>query len=92
MSKPEIIVRTIFIAGYFKPGGEMAAQRRETTSPKALVDAMRRVEVADRALEKELSTFTERGYRLVETLRHPVSSKNRYDLLITAIFQRDMTE
>lgn len=93
MPQKEFIVRTIFLPGYFKAAGDMAAHRRgDLQNPQDLVTAMRRTQVADDSLQRELASFGEKGYELVDMLRHPLEAKNRYDLLVTAIFARDAAE
>lgn len=94
MPQKQYVVRTIFLPNYFQAAGDMASQRRnaESIDRQALVNAMRRAEYADKAFESELNAFAEKGYELIETIRHPLESKNRYDLLITAIFARDVDE
>jgi len=79
------IVRTIFLQNYFGPASEMAEQRRKTTDMEALVNAMKRTELADQALEKEINTFAERDYQIVSLIPHPYDADNPNDLLITVI-------
>ncbi len=90
MPKKELAVRTLFLANFFEAAATMAEQRRHPTNPQELVNAMKRVEIADKTLEKELSGFAERGYSLSAIIRHPHDSTNPQDLLITAIFERTL--
>ena len=79
------IVRTIFLQNYFTPAHDMAEQRRHTTDINALVNAMKRTEIAQSALEKELAGFAEKGYQIVSLIPHPFDANNPSDLLMTVI-------
>jgi hypothetical protein len=82
-------VRTLFLANFFEPAADLAEQRRQATrDPKALVAAMKRAELADQTLERELNGFAEKGFDLVTLINHPHDERHPYDLLITAIFAR----
>jgi hypothetical protein len=90
MTRKEYLVRTILLQSYFGPAGEMAKQRRDQTQDtQAMVNAMKRTQLADETLQRELQSFGDKGYTLLDLLRHPLETKNRYDLLVTAIFCRD---
>jgi hypothetical protein len=81
-------VRTLFITNYLSAAHDMAELRRNPTDTQALINAMKRVEIADRTLEAELNSIAEKGYRLQTALMHP-QEDNVHDLLITAIFSRE---
>lgn len=63
----------------------MAKQRRSTTNMQALVSAMKRTELADKTLEKELNAFAEKGYQIVSMISHPIDADHPNDLLITVV-------
>lgn len=88
MPQKEFVVRTLFLANFFEAAATMAEQRRHPTNPQELINAMKRVEIADKTLEKELNGFAERGYSLGTIIQHPHDDTNDHDLLITAIFER----
>lgn len=89
MSK-RYLVRTIYLANFYRPSAEMAQHRRKSdTSPESLVGAMRRTEIANQALEEELNAFAEKGYELMSVLHHPQGREGALDLLITGIFATD---
>jgi hypothetical protein len=93
MAKKQFAVRTLFLARFFEPGAEMADQRRQPpTDPKTLVAALKRVEIADQTLERELNAFAEKGFDLVAAIQHPRTETYKSDLLITTIFARDVQE
>ena len=83
MSASGVTVRTLLLANFYEPGAELATQRRNMTTPQA----MKRVELADQALEKELNAFSEKGYRIISAFTHP-SDEHPQDLIITVIFER----
>ncbi len=89
MSQKEFAVRTLFLSNFFDPGWEMAQARRQGDDRHALVKAMKRVELADKALEKELNAFAQKGYDVASLIQHPPSEGRTQDLLITAILTRD---
>ncbi len=84
----EVIVRTLFLANFFEPAIELANQRRNQGNPQALINAMKRTELADKALEKELNGFAEKGFDIAAVIQHPFEQGHKLDLLITAIFTR----
>ena len=87
------IVRTIYLANFYRPSAEMTRHRHaENTSKDALVAAMRRTEVANQALEAELNGFAEKGYELVSVLHHPTGKESAFDLLITGVFASDQPD
>lgn len=79
------IVRTIFLQNYFTPAHDMAEQRRHTSNMNALINAMKRTELAQSTLEKELAGFAEKGYQIVGIIPHPFDTDNPSDLLMTII-------
>ncbi|MCA9885931.1 MAG: hypothetical protein KC546_00230 [Anaerolineae bacterium] len=92
MSK-RYIVRTIYLANFYRPSAEMTRQRHsENASTETLVGAMRRTEIANQALEEELNAFAEKGYELVNVLHHPTGRESAFDLLITGIFSTENAE
>lgn len=93
MTKKKFAVRTLFLARFFEPGAEMADQRRQPVpDTKTLVAALKRVEIADQTLERELNAFAEKGFDLVAAIQHPRPDAYKNDLLITTIFSRDVQE
>jgi hypothetical protein len=91
MAKKQFVVRTLFLANFFTPASEMAEQRRRSTrDPAALVASMKRVELADQTLERELNSFAEKGFDLVSVVQHPQDDGHKSDLMITAVFSRDV--
>jgi len=87
-------VRTLFLQNYFSPASEMAAYRRgsnQRIDTQALLGSMKRTELADRTLEKELNAFAERGYQIISLIPHPIDAENPYDLLITVILSQAET-
>jgi hypothetical protein len=88
-------VRTIFLQNYFTPAAEMAESRRSalasesTTSMKSVISAMKRTELAQQTLEKELNAFTQKGYKIVSIIPHPGDSNFPYDLLVTVILSQE---
>ena len=85
-------VRTLFLQNYFTPANELAAFRRGSNpniNRQALLGAMKRTELADKTLEKELNAFAERGYQIVSLIPHPIDAENPYDLLITVILAQN---
>lgn len=90
MSKKEITVRTIYLQKFFDPGREMVTARQNPQDMQALVKAMRRLEMADKTLEKELTAFADKGYDIATVLQHPRDQTNEHDLLITLILSREV--
>jgi len=89
MSK-KYAVRTVFLANFFAPGAEMANQRRSPSSTEALVTAMKRVELADQTLERELNAFAEKGYDLHTVIQHDMGNDDQHlDLLATLILSSE---
>jgi hypothetical protein len=54
-------VRTLFITNYLSAAHDMAELRRNPTDTQALINAMKRVEIADRTLEAELNSIAEKA-------------------------------
>lgn len=87
-------VRTLFLQNFFSPANEMADYRRgsnQSIDRQALLGAMKRTELADKTLEKELNAFAERGYQIVNIIPHPMDAENPYDLLMTVILSQTET-
>lgn len=84
-------VRTLFLQNYFAPANELAAHRRasnDSANMQAMLSAMKRTELADKTLQKELNAFAERGYQLVSVIPHPIDAENPFDLMITVILSQ----
>ena len=87
-------VRTLFLQNFFSPATEMANLRRgskPSLDRQSLLGAMKRTELADKTLEKELNAFTERGYQIISVIPHPIDTENPYDLLLTVILSQAET-
>jgi hypothetical protein len=88
-------VRTLFLQNYFAPAQEMAVSRRSavssdsTSNMKSVITAMKRTELAQQTLEKELNAFSQKGYKIVSIIHHPGDSESPYDLLITVILSQE---
>lgn len=80
-------VRTIFLQNYFAPAADMTEYRRthESGDLKGVITAMKRTELAQQTLEKELNAFAEKGYHIISIIPHPSDSNYPYDLLVTVI-------
>lgn len=89
MSNQEFAVRTLYLAHFFEAAAKLADQRRSPTNPQELINAMKRVELADKTLEKELNAFAEKGYNLAAIIQHTLDPKYKDDLLVTAVFSRE---
>lgn len=89
MSNKEIAVRTIYIQKFFDPGHEMVDARRNPQDAQALIKAMRRLEMADQTLERELKAFADKGYDIASILQHPRQNVDEHDLLVTLILSKD---
>ncbi len=83
----EYTVRTLYLSHFREAAAAVAEQRRNPTSTQDLASAMRRLELADKALEGELNRFAEQGYELVAAVELQTGETAR-DLMLTAIFQR----
>lgn len=81
-------VRTVLLQNYYEPGEAMARLRRDTSDMQELVRAMRRTEIANQALERELNSFAERGYRIVSIIPHPIDAAHPHDMLITVVLSQ----
>ncbi|GEM_PF-1471741 len=84
-------VRTLFLANFFDPSKEMVELRKNSSqsNAQALIGALKRVELADSTLEKELNALAERGFKLSQAILHPDMGN---DLVFTAVFEQDVTE
>lgn len=89
MAKKEIAVRTIYLQKFFDPGREMVEARQNMQDAQALIKAMRRLEMADKTLERELTSFAEKGFDINAILQHPRESASEHDLLVTLILSKD---
>lgn len=92
MAKKEITVRTIYLQKFFDPGREMVEARQNLQDTQALIKAMRRLELADQALEKELKAFADKGFTIDSILQHPRDNAEEHDLLVTLILSKDADE
>ena len=68
----------------------MVTARQNPQDAQALIQAMRRLELADKTLETELKSFADKGYDINTVLQHPHSSTDEQDLLITLILSKDI--
>lgn len=88
-------VRTVFLQNYFAPAAEMTESRRNsnstdsTSSLKSVMGAMKRTELAQQTLEKELNAFAIKGFKIVSIIPHPSDSNYPYDLLLTVILSQE---
>lgn len=82
-------VRTLYLANFFSPAADMATARRANADPKTIIAAMKRTEMADQTLEKELNAFSERGFSLEATILHPTQEDAGHDLILTLILGRE---
>ncbi len=89
MAKKEIAVRTIYIQKFFDPGQEMVKARKNPQDTQALIKAMRRLEMADQTLERELKSFADKGFDIASVLEHPRENAGEHDLLVTLILSKD---
>ncbi len=89
MANKEIAVRTIYLQKFFDPGREMVTARRNPQDTQALIKAMRRLEMADQTLERELKGFADKGYDIASILQHPRDNAEEHDLLVTLILSKD---
>jgi len=92
MTSKEIAVRTVYIQKFFDPGREMVEARQNPQDTQALIKAMRRLEMADQTLERELKSFAEKGFDIASVLQHPRKNTEEHDLLITLILSKDNEE
>lgn len=81
----QFIVRTLFLQNYFAPAREMAEQRRDQSDMNEFVRAMKRTELADQTLERELNAYNEKGYQIISVIPHPTDPNHPHDLLMTVI-------
>ena len=89
MAKQEISVRTIYLQKFFDPGREMVEARQNPQDMQGLVKAMRRLEMADQTLERELKAFADKGFNIASVLQHPHTNSGEHDLLVTLILSKD---
>jgi len=92
MAEKEITVRTIYLQKFFEPGREMAEARHNMQDTQALIKAMRRLELADQTLERELKAFAQKGFEINSILQHPRDSADEHDLLVTLILSKDVED
>lgn len=89
MANKEISVRTIYLQKFFEPGREMVEARKNPQDIQALIKSMRRLELADQTLEKELKAFAEKGFEINSILQHPHDNADEHDLLVTLILSKN---
>lgn len=77
------IVRTLFLQNYFAPSQDLARSRREGGAPEDIISAMKRTELANQTLEKELNALAQKGYSIVSVMPHPLAHQE--DLLVTVV-------
>jgi len=82
------IVRTLYLANFAEAAMLVAQERRNPTGVEALRNALRKLEIIDQTLEKELNAYAAQDYQLVGLIRHEMEGFP-LDLLVTAIFVRD---
>ena len=92
MANKEITVRTIYLQKFFEPGREMAEARKNMQDTQALIKAMRRLELADQTLQRELKAFAEKGFEINSILQHPRDNAEEHDLLVTLILSKDLDD
>jgi hypothetical protein len=93
MSRRRFVVRTLLLANFFEPAAEMAEQRRKGSSdPRALIGAMKRTELADQMLERELNAFADKGLEIVGTVQHPFNEAYQHDLLVTILLAHNVED
>ncbi len=83
----EYTVRTLYLSQFRAAAASVAEQRHNPTSTQDLANAMKRLEMADKALEGELNRFVEQGYELVAAVELQ-TKETAHDLMLTAIFRR----
>lgn len=91
MSKKQYTVKTLYLANFYEAAASMVQQRHNMTDTQKLIMAMKRLELADKTLEDELNRIAAQGYEMIDTFTHP-SDEHKMDLVITAIFARDIKE
>jgi hypothetical protein len=89
MAKKKTVVRTIYLQKFFDPGREMVEARQNIQDTQALIKAMRRLELADQTLERELKPFSEKGFTIDSIVQHPRDNAEEHDLLVTLILSKD---
>lgn len=92
MAKKDIAVRTIYLQKFFDPGREMVEARQNPQDTQGLIKAMRRLEMADQTLERELKGFADKGFDISAILQHPRKNVEEHDLLVTLILTKDDEE
>ena len=92
MAGKEITVRTIYLQKFFEPGREMVEARKNMQNTQALIKAMRRLELADQTLQRELKAFAEKGFEINSILQHPHDNVDEHDLLVTLILSKDIVD
>ena len=92
MAQKEMTVRTIYLQKFFEPGHEMVEARKNLQDTQALIKAMRRLELADQTLERELKAFAEKGFTIDSIVQHPRDNADEHDLLVTLILSKDVED
>ena len=92
MAEKEISVRTIYLQKFFEPGREMVEARQNMQDTQALIQSMRRLELADQTLQRELKSFAEKGFTIDSILQHPRDNADEHDLLVTLILSKDVDD
>lgn len=82
------IVRTLYLAHFGEAAMRVAHQRRSPTDVDSLRSALKKLELADQALERELNAYAGQDCDLVTVIRHD-SAEYPSDLIVTAIFARN---
>ena len=81
------IVRTLYLANFAEAAVQLAQERRNPTGIDSLRSALRKLEMADQTLEKELNAYVAEDCELIGLIRHDIEEQP-LDLLVTAIFAR----
>jgi hypothetical protein len=86
-AEKKYLVRTLYLSNFAEAAIQVAEQRRSPTDVDALRNALKKLEIADKTLEKELNAYASQDCELVGFLRHDLE-EYPLDLLLTAIFVR----
>lgn len=84
---PPVLVRTLYLANFREAAVEVAHQRRKPRDMDTLRNALKKLDMADKALQVELNNYASQGYEIVSLIEHQVADYPM-DLLVTAVFIR----
>lgn len=82
------LVRTLYLANFTDAVVQVAEQRHNPSDMGGLRNALKKLEMADQTLEKELNAYAAQNCDLVGFIQHSLS-EHPSDLLVTAIFMRN---